>query len=91
MILAPPIICRKVLKQIAVSELQPDETVDAVREARLLAKVNSPIPSLVPRPFYIARGKKSLGTRLSDPTHVLLAKPSTNLHLQLTKISKCLC
>jgi signal recognition particle subunit SEC65 len=32
-------ISRKVLKQIAVSELQPDETVDAVREARLLAKV----------------------------------------------------
>ena len=31
---------RKVLKQIAVSELQPDETVDAVREARLLAKVS---------------------------------------------------
>ena len=31
--------CRKVLKQIAVAELQPDETVDAVREARLLAKV----------------------------------------------------
>ena len=30
---------RKVLKQIAVAELQPDETVDAVREARLLAKV----------------------------------------------------
>ena len=28
------------LKQIAVSELQPDETVDAVREARLLAKVS---------------------------------------------------
>ena len=27
------------LKQIAVAELQPDETVDAVREARLLAKV----------------------------------------------------
>ena len=33
-------ISRKVLKQIAVSELQPDETVDAVREARLLAKVS---------------------------------------------------
>ena len=32
--------CRKVLKQIAVAELQPDETVDAVREARLLAKVS---------------------------------------------------
>ena len=32
---------RKVLKQIVVAELQPDETVDAVREARLLAKVNS--------------------------------------------------
>jgi len=28
-----------VLKQIVVAELQPDETVDAVREARLLAKV----------------------------------------------------
>ena len=27
------------LKQIAVADLQPDETVDAVREARLLAKV----------------------------------------------------
>lgn len=34
-----PFFCRKVLKQIAVAELQPDETVDAVREARLLAKV----------------------------------------------------
>ena len=33
------LLYRKVLKQIAVSELQPDETVDAVREARLLAKV----------------------------------------------------
>ena len=33
-------VCRKVLKQIAVAELQPDETVDAVREARLLAKVS---------------------------------------------------
>ena len=32
-------MCRKVLKQIAVTDLQPDETVDAVREARLLAKV----------------------------------------------------
>lgn len=31
--------CRKVVKQIPVAELQPDETVDAVREARLLAKV----------------------------------------------------
>lgn len=27
------------MKQIVVAELQPDETVDAVREARLLAKV----------------------------------------------------
>lgn len=37
----PSVMChfRKVLKQIAVTELQPDETVDAVREARLLAKV----------------------------------------------------
>ena len=34
-----PIRCRKVLKQIFVGELQPDDTVDAVREARLLAKV----------------------------------------------------
>lgn len=32
-------IHRKVLKQIFVGELQPDDTVDAVREARLLAKV----------------------------------------------------
>lgn len=32
---------RKVLKQIFVGELQPDDTVDAVREARLLAKVTS--------------------------------------------------
>ena len=31
--------CRKVLKQIGVADLLPDETVDAVREARLLAKV----------------------------------------------------
>ena len=30
---------RKVLKQIFVGELRPDDTVDAVREARLLAKV----------------------------------------------------
>ena len=28
------------MKQIVVAELQPDETVDAVREARLLAKVD---------------------------------------------------
>ena len=32
-------IRRKVLKKISVAELQPDETVGAVREARLLAKV----------------------------------------------------
>ena len=31
--------CRKVLKQIGVADLLPDETVDAVKEARLLAKV----------------------------------------------------
>ena len=31
------------LKQIAVTDLQPDETVDAVREARLLAKVTNSI------------------------------------------------
>ena len=31
----------KVLKQIGVGDLHPDETVDAVREARLLAKVTS--------------------------------------------------
>lgn len=33
------ILLRKVLKQIFVGELQPDDTVDAVQEARLLAKV----------------------------------------------------
>ena len=32
---------RKVLKQIPVGDLQPEETVDAVREARLLAKVGA--------------------------------------------------
>ena len=34
-------LLRKVLKQIFVGELQPDDTVDAVREARLLAKVSA--------------------------------------------------
>ncbi|KAK3085292.1 hypothetical protein FSP39_001166 [Pinctada imbricata] len=32
----------KVLKEISVGELQPDETVDAVREARVLSKLNHP-------------------------------------------------
>ena len=32
-------LCRKVLKQIEVGDLLPDETVGAVKEARLLAKV----------------------------------------------------
>ena len=30
---------RKVLKEISVGDIKPDETVDAVKEARLLAKV----------------------------------------------------
>lgn len=33
---------RKVLKEISVGELQPDETVDAVREARVLSKLDHP-------------------------------------------------
>ena len=33
---------RKVLKEIAVGDLQPDETVDAVHEARLLSKLDHP-------------------------------------------------
>ena len=33
------LIGRKVLKEIYVGELQPDETVDAMREARLLSNV----------------------------------------------------
>lgn len=33
---------KRVLKKIVVTELQPDETVDAVREARLLAKLDHP-------------------------------------------------
>ncbi|XP_034338490.2 serine/threonine-protein kinase Nek11 isoform X3 [Magallana gigas] len=32
----------KVLKEISVGELQPDETVDAVREARVLSKLDHP-------------------------------------------------
>ena len=32
-------VCRKVLKQIEVGDLLPDETVGAVKEAQLLAKV----------------------------------------------------
>lgn len=42
-----PLYCRKVLKQIGVADLLPDETVGAVKEARLLSKVrdNSNIPS----------------------------------------------
>lgn len=32
---------RKVLKKINVGEIQPDETVEAVKEATLLAKVRS--------------------------------------------------
>ena len=32
---------RKVLKEIYVGELQPDETVDAMREARLLSNVSA--------------------------------------------------
>ena len=34
-------VCRKVLKQIEVGDLLPDETVGAVKEAQLLAKVYS--------------------------------------------------
>ena len=34
---------RKVLKEISVGEIKPDETVDAVKEARLLAKVEHPM------------------------------------------------
>ncbi|XP_064393526.1 serine/threonine-protein kinase Nek11-like [Halichondria panicea] len=33
---------KKVLKQIPVADMQPDDTVDAVREARLLAKLDHP-------------------------------------------------
>lgn len=33
---------RKVLKEISVGELQPDETVDAVREARVLSRLHHP-------------------------------------------------
>ena len=32
---------RKVLKEISVGDIKPDETVDAVKEARLLAKVEA--------------------------------------------------
>ena len=35
-------LCRKVLKEISVGELQPDETVDAVREARVLSRLHHP-------------------------------------------------
>ena len=31
--------CRKVLKRIKVGEIQPNETIEAVKEATLLAKV----------------------------------------------------
>ena len=33
------LLFRKVLKEISVGDIKPDETVDAVKEARLLAKV----------------------------------------------------
>lgn len=33
---------RKVLKEISVGDIKPDETVDAVKEARLLAKLDNP-------------------------------------------------
>lgn len=33
------VVFRKVLKEIFVGELQPDETVDAMREAKLLSTV----------------------------------------------------
>jgi len=33
---------RKVLKQIPCGELQPDETVDAMHEAKLLSKLENP-------------------------------------------------
>lgn len=35
-------VSRKVLKEISVGELQPDETVDAMHEARLLSRLNHP-------------------------------------------------
>ena len=33
---------RKALKEISVGDLQPDETVDAMREARLLSRLDHP-------------------------------------------------
>lgn len=33
---------RKVLKEISVGDLQPDETVDAMHEAKLLSKLDHP-------------------------------------------------
>ena len=35
-------LCRKVLKEIAIGDLQPDETVEAVREASLLRSLDHP-------------------------------------------------
>ena len=35
-------VFRKVLKEISVGDLQPDETVDAMHEARLLSKLDHP-------------------------------------------------
>ena len=35
-------LCRKVLKEISVGDLQPDETVDAMHEANLLRNLDHP-------------------------------------------------
>ncbi len=35
-------VCSKVLKEVAVGDLEPDETVDAVREAELLRSLGHP-------------------------------------------------
>ena len=35
--------CRKVLKKISIGDVEPDDTISAVSEARLLAKV-IPVP-----------------------------------------------
>lgn len=36
------LLFRKVLKEILIGMLQPDDSVDAVREAKLLSKLNHP-------------------------------------------------
>ena len=44
---SPFTVSRKVLKKISVGEIKPDETIEAVREAALLAQVSHAVISLI--------------------------------------------